>query len=347
MASTGSTVAQWASAAAFALRHLLPLHREARRHGRDLRPVRDRTSEMARDAIVLFCTLRNEAFRIPYFLEYYRTLGVGHFVFVDNGSDDGFQELVRDLPDVSVWTTTASYKASAFGMHWLNHLLARHGVGRWCVVVDPDEFLVFPRMSDRSLRDLVAHLDADGLRTLPCILIDMYGAAGPDGAVCPVGESPLAACPWFDAYGYRFQDSPFYGGYFIQGGVRERLFFTTAPELAPALNKIPLVRWRRLYAYQSSTHTLLPRRLNEWHPPLAPRLTGALLHFKFLASFRDKVSEEMVRREHFADSAEYRRYASQAASLGAPATWMCARSRTYASWHDLVDVGLMTVGRWF
>ena len=53
-------------------------------------------------------------------------------------------------PDVSVWYTEASYKASAFGMLWCNDLLRRHAHNRWCVVVDPDELLVYPRMETRD-----------------------------------------------------------------------------------------------------------------------------------------------------------------------------------------------------
>jgi len=64
-------------------------------------------------------------------------------------------------PDVSVWRTEASYKAAAFGMRWCNDLLRRHGHGRWCVCVDPDEFLVYPYMETRSLPSLTSFLDEE------------------------------------------------------------------------------------------------------------------------------------------------------------------------------------------
>ena len=47
-------------------------------------------------------TVRNEIVRLPYFLDYYRRLGAGHFLVVDNGSDDGTHEYLADQPDVSV-----------------------------------------------------------------------------------------------------------------------------------------------------------------------------------------------------------------------------------------------------
>lgn len=65
---------------------------------------------ISRESILLFSTLRNEKICLPFFLRYYRDLGVNHFLFVDNGSDDGGREYLAQQPDVSVWTTGASYK---------------------------------------------------------------------------------------------------------------------------------------------------------------------------------------------------------------------------------------------
>ena len=105
-----------------------------------LKPVVDRTRKIRPGDILLFSTMRDEFVRLPFFLQYYRNLGVSHFLIVDNGSDDGSREYLTDQPDVSLWTTTASYKASRFGMDWINALLRRHGDGHWCLTVDPDEF---------------------------------------------------------------------------------------------------------------------------------------------------------------------------------------------------------------
>ena len=115
-----------------------------RRAGRRLRPVQDRTAAIGPSDILLVTCLRNERARMPAFADHYRRLGVGHFLVVDNDSTDGFMDWAREQPDVSVWHTKASYRDSRFGMLWVNDLLRRHGRKRWCVVVDPDEFLVYP-----------------------------------------------------------------------------------------------------------------------------------------------------------------------------------------------------------
>ena len=85
-----------------------------RRH--QLTPIVDRTATLPAQPILLLSTMRNERIRLPYFLAYYRRLGIDHFLIVDNGSDDGTREYLADQPDVSVWSATAGYKQSRFGM---------------------------------------------------------------------------------------------------------------------------------------------------------------------------------------------------------------------------------------
>ncbi len=145
-----------------------------RRAGRQLRLVQDRLAAVKPSDILIVTCLRNEQGRMPAFAAHYRKLGVGHFLVVDNASDDGFMDWARAQPDVSVWHTTASYRASKFGMLWVNDLLRRHGCGHWCVVVDPDEFLVYPNMETRSLRALAQFLEDDHRPCLHTLLVDAY-----------------------------------------------------------------------------------------------------------------------------------------------------------------------------
>ncbi|OZA17880.1 MAG: glycosyl transferase family 2, partial [Rhodobacterales bacterium 17-64-5] len=62
------------------------------RRRRQLQPVANRLASCPPQPILLFATLRNERVRLPYFLQYYRKLGIDHFLLVDNGSDDGSRE---------------------------------------------------------------------------------------------------------------------------------------------------------------------------------------------------------------------------------------------------------------
>ena len=81
----------------------------------------------------------------------------------------------------------------------------------------------------------------------------------------------------------------------IQGGPRARLFFADQPKRAPAMNKIPLVKWDASYAYVSSTHMLLPRGLNlAYEASGGEKASGCLLHAKFLDTFALKAAESIT-----------------------------------------------------
>lgn len=311
---------------------------------RELAPVVDRTPSIRHEAILLFCTLRNERVRLPYFLRYYRELGVDHFLMVDNASDDGSREYLAQQPDVSLWSAEASYKAARFGMDWLTRLQRIHAHGHWCLTVDVDEFFVYPFCETRPIRALTDWLEASAIRSFSAMLLDMY-PKGPIGAQ-PYhdGQDPFEIAQWFDSGNYALSVNHKYGNLWVQGGPRARTFFPDTPKLAPALNKVPLVRWHRSYAYVSSTHMVLPRGLNQVYDTLGgEKASGILLHPKFLDTFGSKASEEMRRGQHYADSAEYRAY--REAMDGAPDLW-CKWSEKYINWRQLEILGLMSKGNW-
>ena len=122
-----------------------------------------------------------------------------------------------------------------------------------------------------------------------------------------------------------------------------RAFFADKPKAAPALNKIPLVRWRKGFVYKTGAHDLLPRRLNETYATGGGSLTsGVLLHPKFLDVLPDKVAEEMDRRQHYSNSQEYESYAEGGKDLN---LWT-SQSVRYRDWRQLCDLGLMGQGTW-
>ncbi|WP_283176273.1 glycosyltransferase family 2 protein [Gemmobacter sp. 24YEA27] len=311
---------------------------------RELRPIALRTDTIRSGAVLLFCTLRNERIRLPWFLSYYRDLGVSHFFFVDNDSDDGSRDYLASQPDVSLWSTKASYKNSRFGMDWITALLRRYGHGHWCLTVDVDEFLIYPFCETRPLRALTDWLDTSGIRAFSAMLLDMYPKGPVQDQPYREGQNPFEIAEWFDSGNYTISRNWGYGNLWIQGGPRARTFFATNPRAAPALNKVPLVRWHKSYAYISSTHMLLPRGLNlafdEWG---GEKASGCLLHAKFLDTFAAKAQEEMARGEHYADSREYKAYLE---GLKQQPDFWCKWSEKYINWRQLEILGLMSKGNW-
>lgn len=314
------------------------------RKRRELVPAVNRTAAIRPDDLLLFSTQRNEYARLPFFLNYYRDLGINHFLIVDNDSTDASRAYLSEQPDVSLWHTTASYKRARFGVDWLNWLQRRYGHGHWCLVVDPDEFLIYPFCDTRPLRALTDWLDASSIRSFSAMLLDMYPKGRLDEQPYDPGTNPMEIANWFDSGNYTLRRNDRYANLWIQGGPRGRVFFSDTPEKAPALNKIPLVKWHRRYTYVSSTHTLLPRGLNlvydEWG---GNKASGLLLHPKFLDGFSSKATEELDRGQHYSGSVEYRAYADRMADD--PDLW-CKWSEKYINWRQLEILGLMSKGNW-
>jgi hypothetical protein len=317
-------------------------HNKALKHGKDLKCTQNRLKHIKRNDILLVCVLKNEAHRISYFLDYYRKLGVNHFIFVDNGSTDHLTHLVSGQRDITTFYSTASYKESNYGMYWANYLLLRFGRGHWCLTCDPDEFLVYPYIDTRDLRDLTDYLDSLREASFFTTMIDMYSDRPVEETHCPEGSDPLIACPYFDGTGYSKYYYAKYRNTFLQGGVRRRLFYADNPGSAPALNKIPLVKWQPHFAYVESMHMAIPRRLNE--AVFRTKTMGALLHYKFTSTLRDKVREEEQAKQHWDNSSEYRKYGTTIQQ----GTLLYERSVSvrYEDWRTLARYGLVNVGEW-
>ncbi|MCU9848160.1 glycosyltransferase family 2 protein [Defluviimonas sp. WL0024] len=314
------------------------------RKRRDLSMVADRLRRIRRSDILVAAVLRNERIRLPYFLRYYRELGVGHFLFVDNGSDDGSREYLAAQEDVTLWTTRASYREARYGVDWLNWILMRHAREHWVLALDVDEFFVYPFCDTRPIRALTDWLDTYETRSFPAMLVDMY----PKGAINSVsyreGMNPFTIADHFDSGNYTISKNAEFGNLWIQGGPRARVMFAETPKEAPSLNKIPLVKWRWDYCFVSSTHTLLPRSLNLTYDEMGgEKASGCLLHAKFLSTFEAKVDEELTRQEHFATGREYAAYAE--ALKEQPDLW-CRWSEKYINWRQLEILGLMSKGNW-
>ena len=340
---TGTTKSSAAASALLRYRRRLIRKRllwRAFRKRRELTLVSDNRSAITKGSILCFTTLRNEAIRLPFFLDHYRKLGVGHFFVVDNGSDDGGDQMLAQQPDVTLYQSTSSYRASRFGVDWLNWLKWKHAQGHWVVVADADETLIYPEWDRVDLAALTQRLEARGHRHMGALMLDMYPKGPPDAQTYNLGQDPTEVLTHFDAHGYWVQRQPKLDALWLQGGARARMFFANTPERAPTLNKIPLVHWRRPYAFVNSTHSALPSHLNHtWRVPIS----GVLLHSKFLPGTAARAAAEKIRDEHFRSGTAYAAYYDSLTDN--PDLWWPGATR-YLGWQQLVDLGLMSAPDW-
>lgn len=321
----------------------LATRRRIARHGGQLQPRRVQAEAIAKAWCLVVVCVRNERPRLTRFLGHYRHLGAAHFLFVDNASTDDTEAYLREQPDCSVWRAEGSYKASNFGMDWCNHLLARHGVGKWCVTVDPDEFLLFPHCEQRGLRSLTRYMDGIGQPSLFAPLVDVYSDRPLSQTHLTADTDPFALCPYFDRFNLTQRWSEDTGSFWVQGGVRMRRFFADNPAKAPALNKVPLIKWHAGLRYVSSMHHTNDRALNCTVRGNRQAVSGVLFHFKYVNLLTAKAEEEMRRGEHYDGSAEYKAYLD----AGDPVLHDPDVSLRFGGTRQLQALGFMQAGGWF
>ena len=283
------------------------------------------------DALALYTCIRDERDRLPWFFDYYRRLGVEHFVVIDNGSTDGSTEYLLSQSGTTVFRTDDSYHGAFSGMVWINHLKSRLSPAAWVLYADVDEALVYDGCERRSVADLAETLDMAGHEAFTAFMLDMFstdasGGTGKGPDVDYVTRYPLhlpqiqvtpkPLCPYLQ----------------IRGGIRS--LFATGEELT----KTPLVKSGADIDFLQSSHNVTPARVSD--------MTGVLLHYKIIDGIADeaaRVLQDQMRSPHCrARYAKYRDAPDLSELIGAA----MADVRTYRAPDDLVTAGLMTPIRW-
>lgn len=278
----------------------------------------------------VFAVARNESLLMPHFLAHYRGLGVRRFVIADNLSTDGTRELLAQQPDVTLYSVDTPYRLSHYGVAWQLAMLAEHAQGRWALVVDIDEFLVWPGCEQESLAARCERLQAAGLDAAWALMVDMYPQGPLDNADFTRG-SPFAEAPCFDAQPalpWRLGSGSFSNSPSFVSSVRHRLLPGSPPNHYTS-QKVPLVRYHPGLRWSEGLH--YAAGVQRAREPMF------LAHFKYHGGFRAKVEEEIARKQHYNDAEEYRKYL---------ALWAEARgmmfdpvvSRRYLDSHSFADI---------
>jgi hypothetical protein len=298
-----------------------------------MQQIDNRSVPKNKDEIRAFLVVRNEKLRLPSTLRHHRTLGVHRFFVLDNGSADGTLDYLAGEPDVHVFSTADSYAQSHFGVTWTNELLDRFGIGHWTLTIDADEQFIYPHYEQIGLPLFCRHLDGIGADAVPCLLLDMYSGLAVQETIHDPHAALIKTCGFFDSEPYRLIRSADPPHFQIYGGVRERVFRNSEGQSQPpTISKVPLVKWAPGRKFLRSTHSLTAVNI-------AP-IMAALLHFKFLSDFHQRVEVEVARGEHFAAAREYRAYWEMLRD-GGEVKLLSRESLKFENSAQLVRLGLM------
>ncbi|MGG5811814.1 glycosyltransferase family 2 protein [Falsiroseomonas sp. CW058] len=254
---------------------------------------------------------RNEMAMLPHFLDHYRRIGVRGFFVVDNASDDGSREYLLAQPDVVVYSATTEYRTSHYGVTWQQTVLGHHFLGRWAVVADADEFLIYPGWREKPIGSLVAAVEAEGAEAVPLAMVDMYPFGSLDEADF-AERDPFEAAPWMDrepAPAYRLAGCYYSNRSQRVSALRHRLLPDSEPNGFVA-EKVAMFHYRPWLRVSEGIHSAANLRVSQQRACFA--------HFKYHKGFRRKILDEIARGQHYNGAIEYRRYAAMVAeSFGA------------------------------
>lgn len=234
------------------------------------------------------------------FLNHYRSMGVRHFVFLDNGSTDRTVELLCAQEQVTVLQSDAPYNKYENTMK--RYLAQTFSAGRWNLCADIDELFDYPFSESLRLRDFLGYLNNNKYTAVVAQMLDMFSDVPLYGLESRADDRLSEKYPYYDIsaidkeeYLWSQRSNPDIKMHW--GGIRKRVFGTIN-----GLTKSPLV--------------LMDGKVKPfitWHHARGARMADiscVLRHYPFVSSFAAKVDDAVrTGRYGFKVNDEYKAYA--------------------------------------
>lgn len=290
-------------------RRIIERTQEARRRRRfdaAVRHVHGPTRlDIAEGEVVLIALVRNGSYYLDAFFRYYRSIGITHFVFFDNGSTDDTLARIKAEPGTIV--DAAELPLAEYEGLIRQYPAQTYGQNRWCLYVDMDEIFDFEGREAFGIGGLIRYLESHSYTAFVAQMLEMFPKGGLNAAAQLPFETAISAFEYFDIstvqkFDYHSEDIPFNALLkdnqiasddlkFSFGGVRGKVFGETC-----CLTKHPLV-------FNGPEVTPAP------HPHLSmgvrvADVTGVIKHYKFAndPKRRDAASLESGDLDHGEDA---------------------------------------------
>jgi hypothetical protein len=238
----------------------------------------------ASDELIVICVVRNGELYVKSFMEHYLSMGIKHFVFMDNGSTDRTVEMLSQYDKVTMLQANAPYQKYENTMK--RYLADRFSKDRWHLCADIDELFDYPYSTSLKLRDFLRYLNQKHYTAVVTQMLDMFSATPLGELESKVNDSLKEKYTYYDLSAVGKTD---YGDYgwseptnrrikLHRGGIRNSLFGTNN-----GLTKAALVRM------DGKVRTFIA-----WHHVKDARVADiscVLKHYPFISSFYTKVQD--------------------------------------------------------
>ncbi|MES2635085.1 MAG: glycosyltransferase family 2 protein [Pseudomonadota bacterium] len=306
-----------------------------------------RKQPQAKGKVALFAMIRNEIYFLPHLLDHYRKLGINEFWFLDDRSDDGSAEYLRQQPDCGIVHSNLSFGDKVgeqpFGAAVKTLVPRALLMNRWVLTVDADEFLILPPPYD-TVPQLAQALEANKLKIARALMMDFFPAKLRGVEQVPMTTSPFEMSPNCDPWTVlEWPDQAAnVSNISVMDGIRPRMLERlqkTRVDLSSLggtyrfanVNKVPLFFWEGdARALSGHRNTI----------PASDKVQLVLAHFKFYPGYEARIAEAVEKSVHWQGAIEYRFLDLAVRNL---ADWPLQGpvSREYRSRQDLADTGLL------
>lgn len=128
--------------------------------------------QYAEDELIALCCLRNGELYIESFMAHHQSMGIRHFVFMDNGSTDRTIAMLQKYENVTILQhhlDFMSYENAA-----RRYLVDRFSQNRWSITLDIDELFDYPYSEKFLLSDFLQYLNHKSYNAAITQMLDMF-----------------------------------------------------------------------------------------------------------------------------------------------------------------------------
>jgi len=243
---------------------------------------------------ILICAVKNDLIKVKKQIEHHRKIGIKHFTYIDNMSDDGTFEWLMTQDDVSLFLVDETFNATIKNA-WRRQITDFFGYDRWYLILDSDEFFYYPGIESKPISEYIDFLEKEKIKCAHTPMIDMYSD---ERLFDGTSDSFLDEYCYFDPDSYSLKQK--FWGFSIMGGPRSRLFGEIINDKAQLLTKYSLIKAE--IPYLVNTHINFPFKLNFSNK----RAIAFLLHYKFLPTDIARYHEIIKDGTYFQGSKYYK-----------------------------------------